>query len=104
LNKADLVTRVARDTGLTKADVLRVLDSIVDVISRSLRKGGNVKLAGFGTFQVGRHRARAGYNPRTRQPMKISARRLPRFNPGKELKTLVAESRPRPSRRRPRPD
>ena len=107
MNKAELVARVARDTGLTKADVLRVLDGVLDVIGRSLRRGVKVKLVGFGTFQVGRHRARAGHNPRTHEPMKISARRLPKFTAGKDLKKLVAESRARPARApaaaRPRP-
>ena len=44
MNKADLVARVARDTGLTKADVLRVLDGVLEAITRSLRRGGKVKL------------------------------------------------------------
>ena len=103
MNKAELVARVARDTGLTKADVLRVLDGVLDVIGRSLRRGGKVKLVGFGTFQIGRHRPRAGHNPRTHEPMKISARRLPKFSPGKDLKKLVAEARPRPAKPRPSP-
>jgi DNA-binding protein HU-beta len=101
LNKADLVARVARDTGLTKADVLRVLDGVLEAITRSLRRGGKVKLVGFGTFQVGRHRSRAGHNPRTHEPMRISARRLPKFTPGKDLKKVVAEARLRTSRARP---
>jgi DNA-binding protein HU-beta len=105
LNKAELVARVARDSGLTKADVLRVLDGVLEEIARSLRRGGKVKLVGFGTFQVSRHRPRAGHNPQTHEPMRISARRLPKFSPGKDLKKVVAEARPpakpRPSPRRP---
>jgi DNA-binding protein HU-beta len=89
MNKAELVARVAKDTGLTKADVLRVLDGILDHISRSLKKGDKVTLVGFGTFLVGRRRARAGYNPHAREPMRIPARRLPRFAAGKDLKKLV---------------
>lgn len=89
MNKAELVARVARETGLTKADVLRVLDSILDTVGRSLRRGNKVKLVGFGTFSVGRHRARAGFNPRTQEPMRITSRKLPRFAPGTDLKKLV---------------
>ncbi len=89
MNKAELVARVARDTGLTKADVLRVLDGVLDAVGRSLRRGGKVKLVGFGTFHVSRHRARAGHNPRTQEPMRISARKLPKFTAGKDLKKLV---------------
>jgi DNA-binding protein HU-beta len=89
VNKAELVARVARDTGLTKADVLRVLDGTLDVIGRTLRKGDRVKLVGFGVFHVGRHRARPGHNPRTHEPMRISARRLPKFTAGKDLRKLI---------------
>jgi DNA-binding protein HU-beta len=89
LNKAELVTRVARDTGLTKTDVLRVLDAFLDTVGRSLKKGDKVALVGFGTFMVARRRARAGFNPRTRAPMRIPARRAPRFAAGKDLRALV---------------
>ena len=89
MNKAELVARVAQDTGLTKADVLRVLDGTIDVIGKTLRKGEKVKLVGFGVFHVGRPRARPGHNPRTHQPMRISARKLPKFTAGKDLKKLI---------------
>jgi DNA-binding protein HU-beta len=99
LNKEDLVARVARETGLTKADVLRALDGVLAVVARSLRKGERVKLVDFGTFTVTRRRARAGHNAHTGQPMRIAARRWPRFTPGKALKLLLAEPvRPRARR------
>jgi nucleoid DNA-binding protein len=89
VNKAELVARVARDTGLTKADVLRALDGVLDQVYRALRKGEPVKLVDFGTFLVSRRRARAAYNPHTGQPMKVPSRRWPRFAAGKRLKALV---------------
>jgi DNA-binding protein HU-beta len=89
LNKAELVARVARDTGLTKADVLRALDAVLDQVARSLRKGEPVKLVDFGTFLVSRRKPRAAYNPHTGQAMKVPARRWPRFSAGKGLKKLV---------------
>jgi DNA-binding protein HU-beta len=89
MNKADLVARVAKDAGLTKAEVLRVVDGVIDTISRSLKKGDKVTLVGFGTFLVGRRRARAGHNPHTGEAMRIPARRMPRFAAGKELRKLV---------------
>jgi len=48
-----------------------------------------VKLVGFGTFDVARRRARSVLNPRTGVPIRIPARRMPRFTPGKELRKLV---------------
>jgi len=89
VNKAELVARVARDTGLTKADVLRVLDGVLDNVCRMLKKGDKVTLVGFGTFLVARHRARAGHNPRTGEAMRIAARRLPKFTAGKDLRKMI---------------
>jgi DNA-binding protein HU-beta len=89
VNKQDLVKRLARDTGLTKADVLRLLDAFVAQVTRALRRGDEVKLVDFGTFLVGHRRARAAYNPHSGEPMKVPARRFPRFAPGKKLKALV---------------
>jgi len=89
VNKADLVKRVARDTGLTKADVLRVLDAFLAQVTRALRRGDEVKLVDFGTFLVSHRRARAAHNPYTGAAMKVPARRWPRFSPGKRLRTVV---------------
>jgi DNA-binding protein HU-beta len=102
LNKADLVARVARDTGLTKADVLRALDAVLEHIARSLRRGEPVKLVDFGTFLVSRRKPRAAFNPHTGEAMKVPARRWPRFAPGKGLKTLVRSQPERPARSRGR--
>jgi DNA-binding protein HU-beta len=100
LNKADLVARVARDTGLTKADVLRALDAVLEQVARALRRGEAVKLVDFGTFLVSRRKPRAAFNPHTGEPMKVPARRWPRFAPGKGLKALVRSQPERPARGR----
>jgi DNA-binding protein HU-beta len=89
MNKAELVARVARDTGLTKADVLRVLDGVLDNVARSLRRGDKVTLVDFGTFLVSKRRARQGHNPHTGEAMRIAGRKWPRFAVGKGLKKLV---------------
>jgi DNA-binding protein HU-beta len=89
VNKADLVKRVARDTGLSKADVLRVLDATLAQVTRALRRGDFVKLVDFGVFRVAHRRARAAFNPHSGTAMKLAARRFPRFAPGKRLRALV---------------
>jgi DNA-binding protein HU-beta len=89
MNKGELVARVARDTGLTKADVLRVLDAVLETVARSLKRGEKVMLVDFGTFLASRRKARAGHNPHTGQSMKVPARRWPRFAAGKGLRALV---------------
>lgn len=80
---------MARDTGLTKADVLRVLDAALAQVTRALRRGDDVKLVDFGTFMVTHRRARAAHNPHTGSAMRVPARRWPRFSPGKRLKAVV---------------
>jgi nucleoid DNA-binding protein len=89
MNRAEVVGRVAKDSGLTKADVDRVLGALIENVSRSLKKGEKVKLVGFGTFDVARRRARLVLNPRTGAAIRIPARRMPRFTPGKDLRRLV---------------
>lgn len=90
MNKADLVTRIARESGLTKADSLRALDAFTALVMRALKKGVRVKIAGFGTFAISRRRARVVLNPKTKAPVKIPSRRAPRFAPSKELKAMLA--------------
>jgi DNA-binding protein HU-beta len=80
---------MARDSGLTKADAYRALDALLDNVSKALRKGDKVTLVGFGTFLVHRRRPRTLLNPRTGATMKISARRVPKFVPGKDLRNTV---------------
>jgi DNA-binding protein HU-beta len=89
MNKAELVARVAKDSGLTKADAGRALDAVLDNVTKALKKGEKVTLVGFGTFGVSRRRARAGRNPQTGAPIKIAARRAPKFTAGKELKDAI---------------
>lgn len=89
MNKAELIVRVARDAGLTKADAARAIDAFLDSVGKTLKRGEKVTIVGFGTFGVGRRRARDGRNPQTGAPIRIAARRVPKFSPGKELRSLV---------------
>jgi DNA-binding protein HU-beta len=89
MNKAEIIARVAKDTGLTKADSLRAVDAFLGNIAKSLKKAERVTLVGFGTFLVGRRKARTGRNPQTGAPIRIAARRVPKFAPGKELKESI---------------
>jgi DNA-binding protein HU-beta len=90
MNKAQLVARIAKDAGLTKAGANKAMDAFVDIVTKSLKKGERVTLVGFGTFVVARRRARSVRNPRTGTPIKIPARRVPRFAAGKGLKKTIS--------------
>jgi DNA-binding protein HU-beta len=85
MNKGDLVTQIASEAGLSKAQAGAALNSVLDAVTGSLKKGDKVTLVGFGTFSVSERAARTGRNPRTGKEIKISAKKVVRFKPGKEL-------------------
>ena len=93
MNKSQLVDHVAKDTELTKADASRAIESTIDHISRTLKKGEEVALTGFGKFSVVQRAARQGVNPRTGEPVKIKASKAPKFSPGAQLKHAVHPKR-----------
>jgi DNA-binding protein HU-beta len=86
VNKTELIDHIARQADISKAAAGRALDAIVAGIRASLKKGNSVTLVGFGTFTVSKRAARTGRNPRTNEPIKIKAARVPKFRPGKGLK------------------
>lgn len=89
MNKNDLVSKLAESASLTKTDASRAVDCLFDVITRSLSKGEEVRLTGFGTFTTARRKATTGRNPRTGQTIKIAASTSPKFRAGKALKEAV---------------
>jgi len=89
LNKTELIEHIARQADISKAAAGRALEAILGGIRISLKKGSSVTLVGFGTFLVGKRAARTGRNPRTNQPIKIKAARVPKFRAGKALKDAV---------------
>lgn len=89
MTKADLVSRIAQEAGITRSQAEAALSSFVGAVSEALERQEKVTLVGFGTFCVSRREARAGRNPRTREPMSIPASAAPRFKPGKELRERV---------------
>ncbi len=89
MTKADLVDKISSDTGLSKTDAQRALDSMIDNIKKALKKNQKVTLVGFGTFSVSKRKARKGRNPRTGEEIKIPASKVPKFTPGKGLKDAI---------------
>ena len=89
MNKAELVDAVAKKTNLTKADVEKNLDALIEVVSENITLKDGVKLVGFGTFTVSDRKERVGRNPQTGEEIQIPARRVPVFRPGKELKAVI---------------
>jgi DNA-binding protein HU-beta len=73
----------------TKKEAEAALNTILETITKALKKGDKVTLIGFGTFSVTKRAARKGRNPQTGKEMKIAAGKVPKFTPGKGLKTAV---------------
>ena len=90
MNKADLTQYISKQTNVTYREANQAIDCLTDTISKSLKKGVRVSLVGFGSWEVRKRAARKGINPQTGAAITISARKYPKFNPGKELKDLVA--------------
>jgi len=90
MNKADLIEAIAKDVNLSKADAGKALDSLTKRITQSLRKGENVTLVGFGTYSVTKRKARTGRNPQTGETIKIKAKKVAKFKPGKDLTKAVS--------------
>ena len=89
MNKNDLISKVAGDTGLTKSDAANAIESVLDTITAQLASGGEVRLIGFGTFLVTRRNASTGRNPQTGEKIQIKAAELPKFRAGKKFKEVV---------------
>ncbi len=89
MNKAELIDLIASETKTTKAQVERVLDATLNCIKKTVKKGDEVKLVGFGTFTKAKRKARMGRNPQTGKSIKIPATWFPKFRPGAEFKDLV---------------
>ena len=89
MNKAELVEALATTTSQTKADAERTLDAFINIVSTHIKSGDGVKLVGFGTFTTSDRKARVGRNPQTGEEIKIPARKIPVFRPGKELKESI---------------
>jgi DNA-binding protein HU-beta len=90
MNKSQLVDAVAADSGLTKADAGRAVESVVATVTKSLKKGDDVAITGFGKFSVVKRAARQGVNPRTGERVKIKASKAPKFTAGATLKQAIS--------------
>ena len=89
MNKSELISAVADHSALSKADTGRVLDAMVSVIGKALKKNERISVVGFGTFDVRKRAARQGRNPKTGAPLRIAASKTPVFKAGKALKDAV---------------
>jgi len=89
MNKSELIDAMAADAGITKAAAKLALESFVNHVGASLKKGNRVSLVGFGSFSVSKREARDGRNPQTGKTIQIAAKNVVKFKAGAELDGAV---------------
>lgn len=89
MTKQEFITQVKEKTDLTSADAERAVNAVLDTISDTLKRGGEVAFTGFGKFSVSHRSARQGVNPQTGATIQIAASKVPKFSAGAKLKQTV---------------
>lgn len=85
MTKAELISKIAEDAGVTKATAGVALESFLEGVTKTLKAGDKLTLVGFGTFSVSKRAARKGRNPFTGEEIKIKAKKVAKFKASKEL-------------------
>jgi len=89
MNRKELIDVLASKNGSTKAEADRNIAALIEIITATLKKGDNISLVGFGSFEVRKRAARTGRNPQTGAVLKIKAAKVPAFKAGATLKAAV---------------
>lgn len=89
MNKADLISAISAETGLSKADAKKAVEAFASTVTNALQNGDKVSLIGFGTFSVAERSERSGINPSTKEPITIAAKKVAKFKPGAELTDAI---------------
>ena len=92
MNKAELITKMAEKSGLTKKDTETALRGFIESVTEALENKEKVQLVGFGTFETRERAAREGRNPRTKETISIPASTVPVFKAGKEMRDRVNDA------------
>lgn len=89
MTKADLANAVSKNSALTKQDAEIIIQTVVDSIIETLKRGGKVELRGFGSFRLRHRNPRTAHNPKTGEVVQIPAKRVPYFKPGIPLLKFI---------------
>ena len=89
MNKTEFINAVAEKSGLSKTDAKKAVEAFVETVSNELKEGGKVALLGFGSFSVAEKSARKGFNPKTKHPIEIPARKSFKFKAGADLTEII---------------
>jgi DNA-binding protein HU-beta len=86
MTKAEIIEKMGKDADISNSAAKKALESFIDSVKKTLKKGNKVTLVGFGTFSVSKRAARKGRNPRTGETIKIKASKTPKLRVAKAFK------------------
>ena len=89
MTKSDFIDQVASESGLSKGDATKAVETALTVIENTLKGGGEINITGFGKFSVAQRGARQGVNPQTGERIQIAASKVPKFSAGSALKKSI---------------
>lgn len=89
MNKSEFISAVSENSGLSKKDAEKAVNSFMNVVVDAMKKGEKIQLIGFGNFEVRERAARNGINPRTKEAITFPATKVPVFKAGKAFKDSV---------------
>lgn len=93
MNKAELVAEIAKGTKLTRKEVETSLNTFMDVVKKTLKKGDKITLVGFGTFQIRNRKATTGINPQTKKKINIPAKKVAKLQFSDSVNSLLNPER-----------
>jgi|MudIll2142460700_1097286.scaffolds.fasta_scaffold1418933_1 DNA-binding protein HU-beta len=94
MNKKEFIDAIAAShPNVSRAEVGRIVGTLINTIGNEIKRGRKVQITGFGTFSTSKRKARKGRNPKTGEPIKVAAMTLPKFSAGRALKDLVAKKK-----------
>jgi DNA-binding protein HU-beta/integration host factor subunit beta len=99
VTKKDLARAIAKEMGLSQLQALEIVQRFFDGITEALVQEGRIELRNFGVFAVRQRKPRKARNPRTRQPVKVPARLVVTFKPGREMEERISQSKHVPNGR-----
>ena len=89
MTKADLIEQVYLKVGLPRTESVELVEQVLEIIKETLEQGENVKISGFGSFNIREKRPRRGRNPQTGEPLEITQRKILSFKPSQKLRNAI---------------
>jgi DNA-binding protein HU-beta len=89
MTKAELVAKIAQDTGVTQVQAAKALNSLLTAVVEEIKDSGGIALAGLGSFTLVTRAERAGFNPKTKEPLRIPPSKTVKFKCAKALKDSI---------------